>query len=44
MAYYIPDASPIGLGAVLSQKRKTGEFIPVVYASKALNPTEQRYS
>ena len=52
MAYYIPDAetkvvvdaSPIGLGAILSQKKKTGEFRPVVYASKALNPTERRYS
>ena len=51
-AYYIPDtetkvivvASPIRLGAVLSQKQKTGEFRTVVYASKALNPTEQRYS
>ena len=37
MAYYIPDAetkvivdaSPIGLGAILSQKQKTGEFRPV---------------
>ena len=52
MAYYIPDAetklivdaSPIGLGAILSQKQTTGEFRPVAYASKALNPTEQRYS
>ena len=52
MAYYIPDtetkvivdASPIGLGAILSQKQKTGEFRPVVYASKALNPAGQRYS
>ena len=52
MAYYVPDtatnvivdASPIGIGAILSQKQKTGEFRPVLYASKALNPTEQRYS
>ena len=52
MAYYIPDAetkiivdaSPIGLGAILSQKQKIGEFRLVVYASKALNTTEQRYS
>ena len=52
MAYYIPntetkvivDVSPIGLGAISSQKKKTGEFRPAVYASKALNPTERRYS
>ena len=25
-------------------KQTRGEFKPVVYASKALNPTEQRYS
>ena len=40
----IVDASSIGLGATLSQKQKSGEFTPVVYASKTLNPTEQRYS
>ena len=52
MAYYIPDAetkavvdaSPIRLGAILSQKKETGEFRPAVYASKALNPIEQKYS
>ena len=52
MAYYIPntetkvivDVSPIGLGAISSQKKRTGEFRPAVYASKALNPTERRYS
>ena len=50
MAYYVPDAktkvivdaSPIVLGAI-PQKQKTGEAPPVVYTSKALNPTEQRY-
>ena len=52
MAYYIPDAEkkvivdalPIRLGAILSQEQKTGEFRPVGYTSKALNPAEQRYS
>ena len=51
MAYYVPDAktkvivnaSPIVLGAI-SQKQKTGEAPPVVYASKALNPTEQIFT
>ena len=51
VAYYIPDAatnvmvdaSPIVLGAILSQKKKTGEFRRVVYVSKVLNLTEQRY-
>ena len=51
MAYYLPDAkakvivhaSPVGLGVILS-KQKMGEFQPVAYASKSLNPTEQRYS
>ena len=50
MAHYIPDAaikviadaSPIGPVAILSQKQKTGVYV-VAYASKALNPTEQRY-
>ena len=32
----IVDASPIGFGAILSQSQKTGEFRPVVCASKAL--------
>ena len=52
MAYYVPDtatnvivdALPIGIGALLSRKQKTGEFRPVLYISKALNPTEQKYS
>ena len=52
MTYYIPDAetkvtvdaSPIGLGAILSQEQKTGEFRLVVYASNVLNTTERRYS
>ena len=52
MAYYQPhavtnvivDASPVGLGAILAQKQEDGQFKPVVYASHALSPTEQRYS
>ena len=47
MAYFDPsketelwvDASPIGLAAILSQENKI-----VSYASRALSPTEQRYS
>ena len=38
----IADASPIGPVAILSQNQKTGVYA-VAYASKALNPTEQRY-
>lgn len=52
MAYYQPyadtkiivDASPIGLGAILTQKQRNNTFKPIAYASKALNETEQRYS
>ena len=47
MAYFNPsketelwvDASPVGLGAILSQDSKI-----VAYASRALSPVEQRYS
>lgn len=52
MAYYQPraetkvivDASSVGPGAILKQKQKDGAFKPVAYASRALGPTEQRYS
>jgi transposase InsO family protein len=52
MAFYNPnaettiavDASPFGLGAILSQKQSDGHFKPVAYASRTLNPTERRYS
>lgn len=47
MAYFDPsqsiniitDASPVGVGAILEQNEKV-----VAYASRALTPTEQRYS
>ena len=52
MAYYQPhavtkvivDASPVGLGAILTQKQEDGQFKPAVCASHALSTTEQRYS
>lgn len=40
----IVDASPIGLGAILCQIGKENKPVVVAYASKALTPTEQRYS
>jgi hypothetical protein len=52
MAYYqtdadtmvIVDASPVGVGAVITQKQSDGSFKPVAYASRALTDTERRYS
>ena len=40
----IVDASPIGLGAILAQKDENGELRIIAMASRALTPTEQRYS
>ena len=40
----VVDASPIGLGAILCQIEKDNKPVVVAYASKALSPTEQRYS
>ena len=37
------DASGIGLGAVLSQKRSDGKYHPVAYASRSLQPNEKNY-
>ena len=50
MSYYdsntetrlIVDASPVGLGAILEQKRK-GIFRPVAYACRTLNAVKRRY-
>lgn len=38
------DASPRALGAVLTQTNERGESRIISFASKALSPTEQRYS
>ena len=40
----VVDASPVGLGAVLTQQQPCGTFKPVSYASRALSKVEQRYS
>ena len=40
----IVDASPTGLGGILAQTDQRGKRRVVAYASKALNPTQQRYS
>jgi len=38
------DASPTGLGGILAQTDQRGKRRVVAYASKALNPTQQRYA
>ena len=51
LAYFDPnkqttiyvDASPVGLGAILTLKHPDGQKV-ITYASKALSPVEQRYS
>ena len=51
MAFYNPkaeteltvDASPVGLGAILTQQQTDGSYKPVAYGSRALIDTESRY-
>ena len=38
----IANASPVGLGAVLTQKQKNGPRV-ICYASRSLTDTERRY-
>jgi len=40
----IVDASPVGLGAILTQQQQDGSYQPVIYASRTLTDTEKRYS
>lgn len=40
----IVDASPVGLGAILSHKQSDGTHKPVYYGSQALSVVECRYS
>ena len=52
MAFYDPhhptkltvDATPVGLGAVLSQTQENGQDRWIAYASRSLSPVEARYS
>ena len=52
MAYYKPqaktrlivDASPVGLGAILTQEQADGSYRPISYASRTLRDVERRYS
>ena len=38
------DASSVGMGAVLLQRSREGEWRPVVFASRSLSETEARYA
>ena len=40
----IVDASPVGLGAILTQQQKDGNHKLVIYASRSLFDVERRYS
>ena len=43
-AEVVVDASPFGLGAVISQLQPDGSTRPISYASRALSNVEKRYS
>ena len=38
------DASSFGIGAVIRQQQPNGELRPIAYASRAMTPTETRYT
>lgn len=40
----VVDASPVGLGCLLTQKEANNKVRVIAYASRALTPVEQRYS
>lgn len=42
--HVVVDISPVGLGAILSQRQNDGTHKPVYYASRALSDVERRYS
>lgn len=42
--FVVTDASPVGLGAVLFQKTRSGEYNIISYASKTLSDVEKRYA
>lgn len=37
-------ATPVGLGAILAQQQRDGNYKPIIYASRSLFDVERRYS